>query len=57
MTILFIIFGTILVCCGIMALIPALIGAIAPIVVTGIIIWIVYRVIRKGLKVIKDKTE
>ena len=57
MTLLFIIFGIILVCCGIMALIPALIGAIAPIVVTGIIIWIVYRVIRKGLKVIKDKTE
>lgn len=57
MTILFIIFGTILVGAGMLALIPALVGVIAPIVVTAILIWIIYRVVRKGLKIIKEKTE
>lgn len=57
MIVLLAIFGIILVGVGILALITTLVGIIAPTLVSLVVIWVIYRVVRKGLKTIKDKTE
>ena len=57
MIMLLAIFGIILVGIGILALIPTLVGIIAPTLISLVVIWVIYRVVRKGLKTIKNKTE
>lgn len=57
MVVLAILGGLFILGIAMVALLPAIAGAAIPTVLAGCGAWIVYRFLRKGLRIVKDKTK